>query len=61
MGESIDRLPQDVADRKVFWAGSILLARALEQGKAQAQVNAVDVEVEILRMESAPTKSNRKD
>lgn len=52
MSEYIDRLPEDVADRKVFWAGSILLARALEQGKAQAQVNAVDVEVEILKMEN---------
>jgi hypothetical protein len=46
-----DKLPADAADRRVYWAGNILLRQAMETGKAALRYDDLDIEVELLKME----------
>jgi hypothetical protein len=50
VSESQDRPPQDVAERRVYWAGNILLRQAMETGKAALRYDDLDIEVELLKM-----------
>jgi hypothetical protein len=52
VSESQDRPPQDVAERRIYWAGNILLRQAMETGKAALRYDDLDIEVELLKMEA---------